>query len=170
MVRQATFFLSIFSFGVFMAAAVFWHQKEQEMSVLLFSRVVLADDGGEDGEDEEDKEDENKREAKNKDNTSKASNKVKIKESVITTYQLVEKTVTILDEKFRIDTDGDLLVDGLDPHPTVPESEYFTDDDEDAIPNAVDRYPGEDDFFVFGDEDDRNRDGLLDSFVATFGK
>ncbi len=60
------------------------------------------------------------------------------------------------------DTDGDLLVDGLDPHPTVPEQAYFTDDDGDDVPNALDQYPGLDDFFVFPDDADQDGDGVRD--------
>ena len=158
MFRQSIILFVLLSLGVFVAdSRVFLYQKEQETLAPLFFRVVLAED---DDEEEEDEEDEDEDEDED----------IKIKESVVTTYRLVEKTVTILDEKFRVDTDGDLLVDGLDPHPTVPEAEYFTDDDEDAIPNALDVYPGEDDFFVFDDEDDGNKDGLLDSFVDTFRK
>lgn len=170
MFRQSIILFVLLSLGVFVAdSRVFLYQKEQETLAPLFFRVVLAEDDDEEEEDEDEDEDEDKRKVKDTDD-ERSSSKIKIKESVVTTYRLVEKTVTILDEKFRVDTDGDLLVDGLDPHPTVPEAEYFTDDDEDAIPNALDVYPGEDDFFVFDDEDDGNKDGLLDSFVDTFRK
>ena len=138
-------------------------------SEMLFPRVVFADEDEEEDEedeeeDEEDDDDDDDREDSN------ASQSVRSKETVITTYRLVTKTVTTLDEKFRVDMDGDLLVDGLDLHPAVPESEYFTDDDEDAVPNAVDAYPGEDDFLVFDDGEDRDKDGILDSFAAVVSK
>jgi len=158
--------LSVVSFlGMFaLVLCVFWYQEVRVSDAppeILVSRVALADDDEEDEEDDEDEED-----GDDEDDASD-SRSAQSKETVLTTYRLVEKTVTVLDEKFRTDTDGDLLVDGLDPHPTVPEKEYFTDDDEDAVPNALDVYPGEDDFFIFEDTDDQDGDGILDSFQVS---
>jgi hypothetical protein len=156
-------FLFLFSFALLgVVGSMLWYPEARNVSTVLFPGVVFAEDDEdeEDEEDEEDDEDEEDEEDDDEKDTKKS-----YQESVITTYKLVEKTVTTLDEKFKIDTDGDLLVDGLDPHPTVPESAYFSDDDEDAVPNAVDAYPGKDDFFIFDDEADRDEDGLIDSFV-----
>jgi len=160
---------SIVSFlGMFaLVLCVFWYQEVRVSDAppeILVSRVALADDDEE--EDEEDEENDEDEEDDDEDDAS-GSRLASSKETVLTTYRLVEKTVTVLDEKFRTDTDGDLLVDGLDPHPTVPEKEYFTDDDEDAVPNALDVYPGEDDFFIFEDTDDQDGDGILDSFQVS---
>jgi hypothetical protein len=143
-------FLFLFSFALLgVVGSMLWYPEARNVSTVLFPGVVFAEDDEdeEDEEDEEDDEDEEDEEDDDEKDTKKS-----YQESVITTYKLVEKTVTTLDEKFKIDTDGDLLVDGLDPHPTVPESAYFSDDDEDAVPNAVDAYPGKDDFFIFDDE------------------
>lgn len=151
-----------FVFGVLVVVfLVLWDREIGVSSVspeTLMSRVALADD-----DEEEDEEDEEEEDGDDEDDASD-SRLASSKETVLTTYRLVEKTVTVLDEKFRTDTDGDLLVDGLDPHPTVPEKEYFTDDDEDAVPNALDAHPGEDDFFIFEDTDDQDGNDILDAF------
>ncbi|MBP7811521.1 MAG: hypothetical protein KA054_01610 [Candidatus Moranbacteria bacterium] len=164
-----------FVFGVLVVVfLVLWDREIGVSSVspeTLMSRVALADDDEEedeedeeDDEDEEDEEDDEDEEDGDDEDDASDSRLASSKETVLTTYRLVEKTVTVLDEKFRTDTDGDLLVDGLDPHPTVPEKEYFTDDDEDAVPNALDAHPGEDDFFIFEDTDDQDGNGILDAF------
>ncbi len=160
-------FLSCFSLALLgVGGSIFWYPEAQNVADVLSPGVVLADDEDEDDEDEEES-DEN--EDDENDDDEKEGTKISFQESVVTTYrttyQLVEKTVTTLDEKFKIDTDGDLLVDGLDPHPTTPESAYFTDDDEDAVSNAWDAYPGKDDFFVFDDEADQDHDGLIDALL-----
>lgn len=114
----------------------------------------------EDDEDEEEEDDEDEDEGE-----ERSSEPV---EKIVTTYQKVQRTVVVLDEKFRKDTDGDMLVDGLDPDPTVSQFAYFMDDDEDAVPNALDRYPGEDDFFTFDDAEDQDHDGIIDAFLSVF--
>jgi hypothetical protein len=152
-------FLSVL-FGV--RGNVFDFLAPRHLFVVLSPTAVFADDDEEEDEDEDEDDEDDKDED---DEDDEKNTETRVQESVITTYRLVTKTVTILDEKFKVDTDGDTLVDGLDPHPTVPEAAYFTDDDEDAVPNALDAYPGQDDFFVFEDEADQDQDGLLDSFV-----
>ncbi len=164
-------FLFLFSFALLgVVGSMLWYPEARNVSTVLFPGVVFAEDDEdeedeEDEEDDEDEEEEEDEDEEDEDEDEDGDTKKSYQESVITTYRLVEKTVTTLDEKFKLDTDGDLLVDGLDPHPTVPESAYFSDDDEDAVPNAVDAYPGKDDFFIFDDEADRDEDGLIDSFV-----
>ncbi len=165
---------SIFLLGIAGISLIFWYREIRVSDVqnTFSGRVALADDedDDDDDDDEEDDEDDKEEDDDEDDDDSDTSRSARPKETVITTYRLVERTVTLLDEKFRVDTDGDLLVDGLDPHPDTPESAYFTDDDEDAVPNALDAYPGEDDFLVFGDEEDQDKDGILDSFVAASSK
>lgn len=131
-------------------------QYRSATSPRIIPRVAWA----ESEEDEADEEEEAPQEEKTSGTSSRP------KETIVTTYQKVQKTVVVLDEKFRRDTDGDLVVDGLDPHPTVPEQAYFTDDDEDGVPNALDQYPAADDFFAFEDGEDQDQDGVLDAFVA----
>lgn len=162
--RSALFIASLFGISSILSPFI-RYQLGEYIPTLVSARTVFADDDRDDEEDEGDKEDEENSENKS---SVKSSRTLTTKESVITTYRLVEKTVTFLDEKFKIDTDGDLLVDGLDPHPTIPEPAFFTDDDEDAVPNALDKYPDEDDFFLFQDEDDQDKDGILDAFSSVF--
>lgn len=80
-------------------------------------------------------------------------------------YRAVTKTVTVTDEAYTTDSDGDLLMDAIDPNPSVRQSEYFTDIDKDSVPNAFDKHHDEDDFAFFDDvETDENNDGILDSY------
>lgn len=80
-------------------------------------------------------------------------------------YKSVTKTVTVTDEEYRIDSDGDGLVDAIDPNPTIKQSEFFTDIDGDGVPNAFDLHHDEDDFAYFDDaETDMNSNGILDSY------
>jgi hypothetical protein len=95
---------------------------------------------------------------------SSATQTTKTKSTPIYKTIFVTKIITTLDPIFKTDKDGDNLVDGLDPHPAVPEREYFTDDDDDSIPNAFDKYPNDDDFAYYEGEKDENGDGILDSY------
>ncbi|MGK2848725.1 MAG: hypothetical protein ACSLEX_01505 [Minisyncoccota bacterium] len=61
-------------------------------------------------------------------------------------YRPVQETVTVTPEDYRWDTDGDTLVNAIDPDPLIPQSEYFTDTDADGVPNVIDLYPGNNDF------------------------
>jgi hypothetical protein len=67
------------------------------------------------------------------------------------------------DPEFLKDTDGDYLVDGIDPEPTRDNREYFTDTDGDGVPNAFDQYHDEDDF-SYHDDTDLDGNGILDSY------
>lgn len=79
-----------------------------------------------------------------------------------TTTKPVIRYITIVDPGFDVDTDGDKLVDALDPNPTIPEQDFFTDDDDDGVPNISDEHPGEDDYLYLTFEDE-NFNGILDS-------
>lgn len=145
--RIATFFLM----AIFAAGGVFGQTAPAEA---LISPVYAEDEDEEEDEEEEEDEDEYEDEPK----SSKTKN--------IPTYEtvLVTKTITTLDPIFTTDQDKDLLVDGLDPHPTVHEQEYFTDDDGDSVPDAFDMHPGDDDFSYYEGENDENGNGILDSY------
>ncbi|MGB5019115.1 MAG: hypothetical protein WBO66_05300, partial [Candidatus Moraniibacteriota bacterium] len=67
------------------------------------------------------------------------------------------------DPEFLTDTDGDLLVDAIDPEPNRDQREYFTDTDGDGVPNAFDKHHDEDDF-AYHDDDDADKNGILDSY------
>ena len=98
--------------------------------------------------------------------SSKASSKpktIKVIKEVIE-YKPVTETIYVTEAAYAIDTDGDVLVDALDPDPLIPQSEYFTDIDGDGMPNALDRYHDEDDFAYYEFETDDNGNGILDSY------
>ncbi len=127
--------------------------------VASFSLIALA----EDDEDEEDEErDDDDGDKKSTSSTKKSSSTKTIMQTVtkqVTTYE----TRLMNDPEFLIDTDGDLLVDALDPEPNYDQREYFTDMDSDGVPNAFDKHHDEDDFSYY-DDDDTNKNGILDSY------
>lgn len=88
------------------------------------------------------------------------------KTDTVTRYEtkpIITQTFTI-PEEFQRDTDGDFLVDAIDPDPTTAQWEYFTDSDDDGIPNVYDKYPGKNDFSFYEQETDANNNGLVDSY------
>ena len=88
---------------------------------------------------------------------------IKVTQEVIE-YRPVTQTVMVTKEDYARDTDGDGLVDAIDPDPFVPQSEYFTDTDGDGVPNALDQHHDGDDFAYFDSETDNNNNGILDSY------
>ncbi len=150
----STISMSFFFVGAFALWSVSFSPMNQKGIIVS---IVHADDG-EDYGDEGDDDYSSSETVSTKQKTVKAK---PVYETV-----LVEKVITTLDPIFTIDTDKDGLVDGLDPHPTVPESEYFTDDDNDGIANAFDMHIGEDDFAYYEQENDENGNGILDSYEA----
>lgn len=122
--------------------------------------TALAEDDDEEEEDEDEREDE--RSNDEEDQTSKPKTIKVLKEFI--EYQPVTKTIVVTEEAYSKDTDGDILVDAIDPDPLVPQNEYFTDIDGDGVPNALDRHHDEDDFTYFEVETDTNNNGLLDSY------
>lgn len=142
-------------FGVFLAALlVFPVDADVRIGERSLVSVVHADDD----EDEDEYEDEGEEEDEDDD---------KKKETVeVTRYEVrqVVRTVAVLAPEYEMDTDGDLLVDGIDPDPKVHQREYFTDTDGDGIPNVFDRHHDEDDFAYYDGEDDADSNGLLDSY------
>lgn len=79
-------------------------------------------------------------------------------------YKPVTVTIYVTEAAYAKDTDGDELVDALDPDPLVLQNEYFTDTDGDGVPNAIDRHHDEDDFAYYEFETDDNNNGILDSY------
>lgn len=147
-------------------AAVSGYQYGFSFSSANWLPVAWAEDDDDDEDEDEDEEDDED-EDDGEDEGREVSKPV---EKIVTTYQQVQRTIVMLDEKFKIDTDGDRLVDGLDPDPTVSQLEYFMDDDEDAVPNALDKFPGADDFFTFDDSEDQDSDGILDAFLSAIAR
>lgn len=124
--------------------------------------TAQADDDEEDEEEEEDEDDEDEEEDEEETTSSKPKT-IKVIKQVVE-YKPVTETVVVTEEAYARDTDGDLLVDALDPDPRIAQSEYFTDTDDDGVPNAIDRYHDEDDFAYYEMETDDNGNGILDSY------
>ncbi len=85
----------------------------------------------------------------------------------VTTY--VTKQVPVMSvvtpAEYATDTDGDGLVDAVDPDPKVPQQAYFTDDDGDGVPNLFDKHPGEDDFAYIDATADTN--GIIGALLVS---
>lgn len=127
---------------------------------LSFSLTALAED--DEGDDEEDEEDDGDDRAPASSSTKKSSSTKTIMQTV--TKQVVTyETKLMNDPEFLTDTDGDLLVDAIDPEPNRDQREYFTDTDGDGVPNAFDQHHDEDDFAYY-DDTDENKNGILDSY------
>lgn len=83
-----------------------------------------------------------------------------------TRYEIrqVTKTETVTPPAYRTDTDGDGLVDAIDPDPKHPQQGYFTDTDGDSVPDIFDRHPGEDDFAYVESGTDSDGNGIVDAY------
>lgn len=129
-----------------------------------FLATVSAREDEEEEDYEEDDADErgNDSEPATKESAPKTKTIKVIKEVV--EYRPVTETIMVTEEAYAKDTDGDVLVDAIDPDPLVPQSEYFTDIDADGIPNALDRHHDEDDFAYYDFETDTNGNGIFDSY------
>lgn len=159
-----------FCMGV-LALPVFIFFGKQEGMMSLESRltaVVLGDEDEEDEEDDEDEEDEEEDEDEDEDDDederSSSSTKKSAKTETVTKQVVTYETRMVNDPEFLIDTDGDGLVDGVDPEPNFDFREYFTDTDGDSVPNAFDKHHDEDDFSYHDEETDENNNGILDSY------
>lgn len=160
-------FFKLFGFTALtlFVASIAWHVTLRTSEVTDLGRFTLMtalaeDDDDEEEEDEDEREDERSNDEENQ--TSKPKTVKVLKEFI--EYQPVTKTIVVTEEAYSKDTDGDILVDAIDPDPLVPQNEYFTDIDGDGIPNALDRHHDEDDFTYFEVETDTNNNGLLDSY------
>lgn len=153
-IHSIPFFFILFS-GLLMGNLFsFSHPFDQK-----FSFLALA-------EDDEDDEDNEKNDEENKTATSSTSSTPQTQKIIqnVTTYKPVTKTVIVTEEAYQKDTDGDELVDALDPDPLKHQSEYFTDIDGDGISNALDQHHDEDDFAYLEFETDENGNGIIDSY------
>lgn len=142
------------------AASIGWHIAPQALGTSDAGRSPFMTALAEDDEEDEDERDEE--ESDREDRTSKPRTIKVLKEFI--EYRPVTKTIIVTEEAYNKDTDGDVLVDALDPDPLIPQSEYFTDIDGDGIPNALDRHHDEDDFTYYEAETDTNNNGILDSY------
>ena len=135
-------------------------EHHSQKSTSYFSNPALAEDEDE-GEEYEDDEDDYKETKTSKPKT--ITKTIDVVKNVVE-YKPVTETVIILDEAYQKDTDGDQLVDAIDPDPLLKQSEYFTDIDGDGVPNALDQHHDEDDFAYYDFETDENNNGIIDSY------
>jgi len=114
--------------------------------------AALGEDDGDEKEDEEDDDDE--------------GGSTRAKTTYETRYEIrqVTKTVTVTPPEYRTDTDGDGLVDAIDPDPAIRQQEYFTDTDGDSVANAFDRHHDEDDFAYSEINSDADGNGIVDAY------
>lgn len=159
--RNVSRFLGV-GFGIcFVAVVLIVGHVDFDYKTNPIISTAYADDDDEDEEedheDEEDEDDDDRKEPKKKSSTETR---------YVTHYEVrqVSRVVTVVPEEYRKDTDGDRLVDAIDPDPLVPQQEYFTDTDGDGVPNVFDQHHDEDDFAYFDSEYDTNDDGIIDSF------
>ncbi len=135
-----------------------------QTNIAGISTHVRAEDEGDDDEDEDENHEDEDDEDENDDNYKDEYIYETIEVPADTQQQNITPTTSLIltvTPGFDKDTDQDKLVDALDPHPNIHESQFFTDDDKDSIPNALDEHPNEDDF-LYIQFDDANNNGLLD--------
>jgi FtsZ-interacting cell division protein ZipA len=177
--QRIPFFLFIgITAGIFLSLNTFWlSERFQTAQHPLFMSVSAEDDDEKETEDEdkedEDKEDEDDKERKDSSEddapvqvtqTKKSKpKKINIIQEVVE-YRSVPEKRTVTEVAYTLDTDGDALVDAIDPDPSIAQQEYFTDTDGDGMPNALDLHHDEDDFAYFEFEIDENGNGILDSY------
>lgn len=153
-------FIMVFgiAFGDFSATSPWFRE--------YFFPTVFAEDDEYEFENEKDDESDTSMSQGNLQQSAKSTS-VKTRQVIqnVIEYKPVTKTVVVTEEEYRIDSDGDLLVDAIDPNPLVKQDEYFTDTDGDGVPNVFDRHHDEDDFSYFDDaETDVNINGIFDSY------
>jgi len=156
-----TFFLRSLAIPLLAGGMVFGLNLFSKQSASQLVPPVFAEE-----EEEDEYEEEDDGENTPTSETSQKSTSTKTKTEIIETveYRPVQRTVVVTEPAFATDTDGDKLVDGLDPNPLVPETEYFTDIDGDGVPNAFDQHHDSDDFVYLDDAEDANRNGLIDEY------
>jgi hypothetical protein len=161
------FFITLIIILILSPISVFVVNKYDILFNSNIDSIVLAeskDDHKEEDEKGEDEEDEHKEDGYKED-------EVEYEEVVV--YESKEppppqiRYITIVDPGYDIDTDGDSLVDEVDPDPLVPQQDYFTDTDGDSVPDALDEYPDEDDF-AYTEFEDNNLNGIIDILEPNF--
>lgn len=135
----------------------------------VFSLAQAREDEDEEDDDEDEDEDEDEEHTSTQTTSTSTKSSASSTKQTTTTkevieYQPVTETIIVIDPLYQQDSDGDGLVDGLDPDPATDQRLYFTDDDGDGMPNIWDRYPGEDDFAYLNEETDTNQNGLIDAY------
>ena len=127
--------------------------------------VIAEDDDEDEDEDEEEDEREDEREDEYEDDDDYEYIEYVTEPSESTTTLEAEPVATyinVIDNGYEIDSDKDLLVDAIDPHPLIPEINFFTDSDSDTVADAYDSFSGKDDF-IYIEFQDLDGNGILDA-------
>ena len=132
------------------------------------TKVFAEDDEGEedDKDEDEDERDEEEDEDENYSKNNAQETEYYYQTVTVPAPKPVIKYVYVTDPGYDRDTDGDKIVDALDPNPKINEVDLFTDDDKDSVPNAYDKYPNEDDF-LYIEFTDNNNNGIIDDIEIT---
>ncbi len=126
---------------------------------LSIIKIAFAEREEPEDEDEDEEEEDDDDDDYDRDEEDENYENVETQPQTITVYK--QEAIKIVEPGFDKDTDKDGLVDAIDPHLEIPESELFTDTDEDSIPNALDKYPNEDDL-SYTEFLDINENGIRD--------
>jgi len=125
------------------------------------SKVFAEDDDEEEDESEDEDEEDDEDEDDDEERNNNSQEEYTYETVTVPAEKPIVKYVPVVALEYRTDTDGDGLVDAIDPNPTISEYKLFTDDDLDSVANAWDKYPGEDDFSYI-DYLDANNNGITD--------
>lgn len=144
----------VVAYGLFLSIIVFGTVDGKHVS----AQTVLGDDDEREDDEWEDDEASTR--------SSGSSSSAKAVTTYVTKYETrqVSKVVTVTPPEYGTDTDGDGLVDAIDPDPNRPQKDYFTDSDGDSVPDAYDRHPGEDDLAYVESGTDQNGNGIVDAY------
>lgn len=159
-----TLFLSLLL--VFSLSTGYWRISKSTTGLVFAEDEEDHEEKEEDHEKDEDEE-EHEEEDEHDDGSGYSTEEVYVTEEAGEEYvdMVLAPQVTyvwVVDAGYDVDSDGDELVDALDPHPDVDERLLFTDSDGDTVPDAHDLWPDEDDYLYIEDFDE-NHNGVLDS-------
>ena len=127
----------------------------------VFGSRVLGDSAENEEEDDEDEDEDDSAVF-----SAGSSSSTKTVTTYVTRYETrqVSKTVLVTPVEYQTDTDGDGLVDAIDPDPKRHQKEYFTDTDGDSVADAFDLHHDDDDLTYVEGSADRNGNGIIDSY------
>ncbi|MDQ5981749.1 MAG: hypothetical protein QG570_506 [Patescibacteria group bacterium] len=160
--NKLKFLTFLFSISIFILLISLVSSKDSYLNVGPQPVIADHDDDYEEDEDEDEREEEDDDDDYEEDDyyeyiTEPSEN------STINTQETPTPTyIKVVDQGYETDSDKDLLVDAIDPHPQIPEINFFTDSDGDTVSDAYDTYPGKDDF-TYVEFQDIDADGILDS-------
>jgi|GEM_PF-1431420 len=132
--------------------------------------TALAEEDEEDEEEEEDEESEEDEDKEDESEDDEDSSEYEQQSEEVVMYESLELPAPIykkvVDPGYDADTDGDGLVDAIDPNPLIHQKDFYTDSDGDSVPDALDTHQGDDDF-SFVEFTDTNSNGINDLLEPT---